>query len=587
MSGMSFGSDIASLHGISFTEQGITDGAANQSNEGRFSMPVPDFEWTSYDLSADTGASMAFADALNIVAADATVTVHLPDLTSWPQPRDKATVLLQTAAEVEHALLVQYLYAAFSLKSSGELSTSQLTAVSEWDGELRSIAKQEMGHLMTAQNLLLSLGLPPTLEREGFPSVKDLYPFKFQLEPLSQRSLAKYVTAEAPQDAIGIDDIVAMAAGDEGAQVNRVGTIYGLLGVVFSTRQEVAEGRSGSPSWDEHLRQLTAAAYQQSDPRSWHLDDGVIDTQSLKFQAIQDEWGLGSGDVIVYHIGDRAAAREAIRKVAEQGEGPSDDAEASHFDRFRTMYRGGGPKSLPPFPPAGAWNPARAVPRNPRQPPQTATNRTDRWAQLANKRYELLLGFIDQYLVTSATKDRILLAGWAKQEMFILNALRDTLVTLPQDGGVAAPPFTLPDPLELPATESERWQLEQSRTKAAIDMVHTMQAADALEAQNPTLNEQVRTDTARLQQLGGGTRSATTSFAGNVLPLFSAKDRDHMLNRVGLDLTSYDAVRVAAAGISNRIKGIGGRRMPPAPDPPLTDDQIKLFDTWVSEGCPP
>jgi hypothetical protein len=242
------------------------------------------------------------------------------------------------------------------------------------------------------------------------------------------------------------------------------------------------------------------------------------------------------------------------------------------------------------FPSAGGWNPALAVPRNPQKPPPTGRNRTDRWAQLANQRYELLLGFIHHYLLTSDTNDRLLLAGWAKEEMFTLNPLRDKLVTLALDGGVAAPPFTLPQTLELPPTEPERWQLQRARAQAAIDMVREIQAADPVDANDPTLNDLLHTETTRLQQIeqkGGGTRPLTTSFERDVKPLFGPKDRDHMLNQVGLDLTNYDAVRGAAEEISNRIKGIGGRRMPPPPDPPLTADQIKLFDTWIAEGSPP
>ena len=87
-------------------------------------MPVSDFEWKAYQVPGDTGDPLR--DTGIAAAAEATVTVDLPDLTSYLAPRDKATVLLQTAAEVEHALLVQ--------------------------------------------NLLLALGLPPYLEREGFPS---------------------------------------------------------------------------------------------------------------------------------------------------------------------------------------------------------------------------------------------------------------------------------------------------------------------------------------------------------------------------------------------------------------------------------
>jgi hypothetical protein len=37
-------------------------------------------------------------------------------------PVDKVEILLESVAEIEHALMVQYLYAAYSLKSSGEVT---------------------------------------------------------------------------------------------------------------------------------------------------------------------------------------------------------------------------------------------------------------------------------------------------------------------------------------------------------------------------------------------------------------------------------------------------------------------------------
>ncbi|MEJ7743434.1 MAG: ferritin-like domain-containing protein, partial [Nocardioidaceae bacterium] len=134
------------------------------------------------------------------------MTIQLPDLTALPSPLGKAEILLESAAEVEHALMVQYLYAAYSLKSGDEVTDpAQQAALDEtspdsWPQVLLGIAREEMGHLMTVQNLLL-LGLAPNLEREDFPPQKDLYPFALHLEPLSQRSLAKYVVAEAPGDA--------------------------------------------------------------------------------------------------------------------------------------------------------------------------------------------------------------------------------------------------------------------------------------------------------------------------------------------------------------------------------------------------
>ena len=99
---------------------------------------------------------------------------------------------------------------------------------------------------MTVQNMLLLLGLPPNFEREDFPPRKELYPFSLHLERLSQKSLAKYVVAEAPFDATDIDDIIQLAQESAGAAINHVGVLYGLLGVVFATEEQVQEGGSGS-----------------------------------------------------------------------------------------------------------------------------------------------------------------------------------------------------------------------------------------------------------------------------------------------------------------------------------------------------
>jgi Ferritin-like len=542
-------------------------------------VPTSELEWKTYEVPEGAGPAER-----GLAAVQAALTVTIPDLSAWPRPRDKAKILLETAAEVEHALLVQYLYAAFSIKSCDEVSEpDQQSAVSEWFHQPHRIAREEMGHLMTAQNLLLAIGLAPNLEREDFPPRKDLYPFTLHLEPISRHSLAKYVTAEAPQDATSIDDIVTLATESAASVINRVGTIYGLLGVVFSTSQEVTTGGSASPSWDEQLRRLAAAAYQQAPASSRHLGDDAVDPQTLAVQASSDLWPGGS--VTIHQIDNRAAAREAIRDVAEQGEGPTGSGKDSHFHRYRKMYRGG--NGLPPFPPAAAaWTPARAVPTDPR--PDTITEpRTRRWAQLADLRYGLLLGFIEHHLRTSHADDRANLSRWAIEEMFNLSALAGQLGTLPHGSGVAALPFTLPALLHLPATEPERWQLHRARTDTAIGHVQQMQAADPADQQNPILTGLLDTDTARLQVMDGGAPpEPTTSFARDVLPLFRPIDIDHM-NGIGLDLTDFEAVRSSAASISARLKGIGGRRMPPPPDPPLTPDQIKVFDTWIAEGFPP
>lgn len=176
-------------------------------------MPAPAFKWSTVEVRVSPSSPLrALAVAPDPPAAPEAVKIPLPNLTDWPSPLDKAKILLESAAEVEHALMVQYLYAAYSLKSSEEVTDPAQVAVLDetssdsWPHVLLGIAREEMGHLMTVQNLLLLLGLPPNLEREDFPPRKDLYPFAVHLEPLSQRSLAKYVVAEAPANAEGIDD---------------------------------------------------------------------------------------------------------------------------------------------------------------------------------------------------------------------------------------------------------------------------------------------------------------------------------------------------------------------------------------------
>src|SRR4051794_23120609 len=200
----------------------------NRSADGSqgSTVPVPEFRWDEYTLD-DEGRLASL-----VVAGDRAEPpepgagprrIPLPDLRAWQSPLDKAKILLESAAEIEHALMVQYLYAAYSLKSSAEVTDSGQRGVlidevdeprefgDSWPLTIKEVAREEMGHLMTVQNLLLLLGLQPNLEREDFPPRKDLYPFALHLEPLTQRSLAKYEVAEAPSGATDIKDIVEIA----------------------------------------------------------------------------------------------------------------------------------------------------------------------------------------------------------------------------------------------------------------------------------------------------------------------------------------------------------------------------------------
>ena len=106
------------------------------------------------------------------------MTNPVPNLSAWPRARDEARILLESAAEAEHVLMVQYLYAVRSLKNKREVSDpAQKRALDDtsdrsWPHTLLAIAHEEMGQLMTVQNLLLVLGVTPNLEREDFRPAK-------------------------------------------------------------------------------------------------------------------------------------------------------------------------------------------------------------------------------------------------------------------------------------------------------------------------------------------------------------------------------------------------------------------------------
>lgn len=85
---------------------------------------------------------------------------------------------LTTACELEHGLSLQYLYAAFSLRSDPDdgLRGADLIRVRTWASSIFFVAAQEMMHLAQASNLLLAIGGAPHLARPEFPQPPGHYP---------------------------------------------------------------------------------------------------------------------------------------------------------------------------------------------------------------------------------------------------------------------------------------------------------------------------------------------------------------------------------------------------------------------------
>jgi len=386
-----------------------------------------------------------------LAGGDAAAALAAAGVTVLPQPdppltrRDSAVFLMQLAAEIEHALLVQYLYAAFSLdRTAPGVPSSAFSSIF-------TTAKEEMGHLLTVQNILLALGSSASLFRENMPIDTDFYPFPFMLEPVSKASLAKYVLAEMPDGGLPAAKLsqVKADAGVTGAfVVNQVGHLY--RGIV-----EFLEGADDA-IFDGSLVTL------QGDPGDWHAGSPSV----TRDPATGLPTDVGAG-VFVRQVRTRAEALDALRIIALQGEGAAGAAgAASHFKRFLAVYD------------AAVTAPGRisfGVPTHPNtntspgpvEAGGAITHPVSRlWAQLLNNRYRMLLACIGHYLaIDQSANGRTSLAEFAFEEMSNIAVVSKNLVTLdrtttPADGK-AGPPFEMPYTLLFPVKPVSRWRMQQ------------------------------------------------------------------------------------------------------------------------------
>jgi len=171
--------------------------------------------------------------------------------------------LLHEACEVEHSLMLQYLYAAYSIKPQYEALAGSVDEPRSFIG----IAVEEMHHLREVNRILVELGGAPNLTRQDFPIEPSIYPFDMKLERLSRASAGRYAFAEAPprarEQAGRPSDLVDEIAGELDAvdpsddRWNHVGSLYRAL---IARVGILAEGGACSPEqaseWIQVLKEI-------------------------------------------------------------------------------------------------------------------------------------------------------------------------------------------------------------------------------------------------------------------------------------------------------------------------------------------
>ena len=117
--------------------------------------------------------------------------------------------LLIQAAQIEHLIMCQYLYASFSLKTDADegLTAEQAAAVARWHKVLTGIAVEEMLHLALVANVMTAIGAAPSLSRPNFPRQSEYLPagVQFALMPFGDASLTHFLYLERPEGMERID----------------------------------------------------------------------------------------------------------------------------------------------------------------------------------------------------------------------------------------------------------------------------------------------------------------------------------------------------------------------------------------------
>ena len=174
--------------------------------------------------------------------------------------------LLKEACEIEHDLMVQYLYSAYALKPEyAELVGGPAPNATS----LMGVIIEEMQHLRGANRLLVELGAAPVLTRQDFPYENDLYPFPFEMAPLSSVSLAKYTYCEADpvrlgrvrsvtSDSVYLIDKMRATLGETKISANHVGKLYDAVVGTLGELKDAGEVQLDYGAWFQEIGNVKA-----------------------------------------------------------------------------------------------------------------------------------------------------------------------------------------------------------------------------------------------------------------------------------------------------------------------------------------
>ena len=308
--------------------------------------------------------------------------------------REALIYTLGKAAELEHLIMLQYLFAAFSLKQDvGEgLSAETLDAVRRWRKTLFSISEQEMLHLALVQNLLTAVGAAPRLARPNFPMPAYSYPagVRIELLPFGEAALRHFAFLERPEgmdveDAEGFEAIgqAVPLPHDESDEIVPHLQEFDTIGQLYRSIQAGLEHLVGRLGADRLFIGPTNA------------------------QATEEHFRWPE----LVAVTDLPSAQRAIDTIVEQGEGARGEWRDAHFGRLLGILE----EYLEIKRADPGFEPARPVVAANVRPQATGVDvplitdpGTARCMDLLNVAYEVLLQLLSRYFAhTDETPEQL------------------------------------------------------------------------------------------------------------------------------------------------------------------------------------
>ena len=249
---------------------------------------------------------------------------------------------LKDAGDLEHQLMVQYLYAGFSLKRDpdDECTDAEYEHVRRWSSTLFMIARQEMEHLAFVNEMLTAIGEPPyysranigkkglqspyfsseTLALEAAHGDPQPISLRYAFEPFNRKSVERFVCGESPPYKNlppNVDPSWCFTCEDSAPEQPDDAPLLGAR--LTGHKKEVAAGNV------QELYEAIKHAFQTL--------DGIFVPNPSEVE-IPVEY-----NVFVFPVVDRASAVGAVDLILRQGEGLGDPWNLdSHFRRFMEIH---------------------------------------------------------------------------------------------------------------------------------------------------------------------------------------------------------------------------------------------------------